>query len=235
MSKIALITGGAKRIGKHLAIAYAKQGYDIALHVGKSDGSSTVKEIEKLGQRAKIFPANLQNSKEVENLLTTVIESFGTPEVLINSAAVFDRGIIQQTNADLLVKEFSINFFAPFLLSRDFYQYCKRGHILNFLDTSIQTIRTKYSAYLLSKKALAEFTKMAAYEFAPHIRVNAISPGPILPPADKDESYFKKVGKTTLLQRTGNPDHIVQAALFLQNHDYITGQILHVDGGGYAL
>lgn len=228
-----LITGGAKRIGKTLALEFASWGYNIALHYRSNDDSAqNVKsKIEALGVACELYKKDLSNIKEADSLIREVFDRQNDLSVLINNASIFNKAMITETSNKLISSTMDINFVAPFVLSREFYKIVKSGNIINFIDTKSAKNYSKYSIYTLSKKILAEFTKMSALEFAPHIRVNGIAPGLILPPKGEDEAYLDRLAKNIPLQKKGNVSLIVNSIKFLLENDYITGQIIFVDGG----
>ena len=229
----ALVTGGAKRIGQAIVLALARMGYDIALHHRSTDPGSIIDQIkqELPGRRCVPFQADLADVDAVQGLISRVTAEFPNLTVLVNNASVFLPARITDTGHDLLMDQVTINFTAPFLLSRDFARTGCHGVIINMLDTRISTSTTTHAAYLLSKKALAELTLMAAREFAPHIRVNGIAPGLIMPPEGENEAYLTGLAARVPLQRPGDPDRVVDALRFIIQHDYLTGQIIYVDGG----
>ncbi|MDX9702136.1 MAG: SDR family oxidoreductase [Candidatus Auribacterota bacterium] len=233
MSPTALITGAGKRIGRELALYLAGQGYDIAAHYHLSQQSAhtLAEDIRRMGRKCVLFQADLSSHTDAEHLMEAVIQQCEGLELLINNASVFNKNSIGQTDFAFLQYHFMINCFAPMLLSRDFAKHLARGHIINILDTKITRSKTVYCAYTLSKKTLAEFTKMAAVEFAPDIRVNAVAPGVILAPPDKDEQYLASLITQVPLKRKGEPSDICGAVNFLIANKYITGQILYIDGG----
>ncbi len=234
MKKVALITGGAKRLGREIALYLANCGYDIALHYNSSEkpAKNTQTEIVKLDVSCEIFKANLSNESD---LISRVHEKFSNLDILINSASIFEKSLMADTSTQFLEKHLKVNLAAPFWLSRDFAKTFKKGHIINILDTRITSQRTSYAAYSISKKALAEMTKMAAFEYAPKIRVNAVAPGLILPPEGKDESYLDNLAKGIPLKRKGTIKSILNTVNFLLNNDYITGQIIFCDGGEHLI
>ena len=192
--KSALITGGAKRIGKAIAVHLAESGFDIALHynTSKKEALETAREIKGLGQKCLIFKCDFNKISNTLSLIKEVKKSFPSLNLLINNASIFKEGLLTNTDVNQFENHFNINLKTPFFLSRDFAKLCKRGHIINILDTNITRKHSKYFSYNLSKKMLHEFTKMAAVELAPNIRVNAVAPGPILPPPYKDLKYLQK-------------------------------------------
>ncbi len=233
MDQAVLVTGGAKRIGREIALFLAEKGYDIALHFGSSEKEA--KEVSGLvaekGRRCRLFQCDLGDMKAVSSLIPDVRRSFPDLSLLVNNASIFKRARFMETDFDLFDRHFNINFKTPFFLSRDFARLCKTGQIINILDTKISKTLIEYFVYTLSKKALFEFTKMAAKELGPHIRVNGIAPGLILPASDMREKDFEKMGDHIPLQKTGNPQAIIQAVDFLIGNDFVTGETIFVDGG----
>ena len=237
LKKSALITGGAKRIGKAIAVFLAEKGFDIALHYNnsKKEAQITQKEIEKTGRRCILFKSNFNNINESSNLIKKVKNKFPTLCILVNNASIFEEGTFLKTKFSQLEKHININFNVPFILSQDFAKSCKKGQIINMLDTNIVRKHSKYFVYNLSKKALYEFTKMAAYELGPNIRVNAIAPGPILPPSDKDDYFLKTNHGKIPLKNKGSVKNIMQAMDYLIKNDFVTGQCLFIDGGRHLI
>ena len=233
--KSALVTGGAQRIGKSIVFALSAMGYDIALHYNHSRerAEEIAEQIRLDGGRCELFQADLFRADELSRVMENVFEKFPGLSLLVNNASVFERSTLLETEEELFERQMNINFKAPLFLSRNFARVCREGHIINILDAKIAHNKFNYFAYTLSKKALAEFTKMAALELAPRIRVNGIGPGPILPPPMENDDYLDKLVKNIPLQRRGNPELITHSLRFLLENDYITGQVLYVDGGDH--
>ena len=233
MFKAALITGGARRIGAEIVKFLAKLGYNIALHynTSKENAKKIKEEVESVGVKCKLFQCDLSEEKKALKLLNDVKKEFPELILLINNASIFIRSKIKETDSDAFNKIFNINFKAPYILSRDFAKIINKGNVINIIDTKINNNDYIYAAYTLSKKILADFTLMAAKEFAPNIRVNAIAPGIILPPAGKTEEYLKNIIKKVPLKKRGETEDIIKALEFLLNNEYITGQIIYVSGG----
>ncbi|RJP57914.1 MAG: SDR family oxidoreductase [Candidatus Auribacter fodinae] len=233
MKGTALITGGAKRIGREVALSLAKNGYNIAITYNHSrqDALGVCNAIRDIGQRAQAFQCDFLDKNAVFSLIEEVHTACPDLSVLINNASVFERAPLVDTEESLFDRQMLINFKIPYFLTRDFARLSGKGSVINFLDTKISKNGFVYSAYTLSKKALADFTKMAALELAPDIRVNGICPGVILPPPDKDESYLDNLINSVPLLKKGSTDDITNAVLFLLENEYLTGQFIFVDGG----
>ncbi len=231
--KVALVTGGAKRIGEAICRALARSGYSIALHYSTSgiEADQTAKRIHKEGGVCATFACDLTDAHATEDLVPSVLEEFGRLDVLINSASIFEKSSLESGSLELWDRHFAVNLKAPYVLMRSFARYAKEGSIINLLDTHIVRNKTTHAAYLLSKKALADLTKMAAVEFAPRIRVNAVAPGIILPPVSQEDKYLDRLAKQIPLQRKGKVENIAHAVSFLLENDYVTGQVIYVDGG----
>jgi pteridine reductase len=227
------VTGGAVRLGKELALTLARAGYDIALHYNASEQAAdrTADLCRAAGVRCEIFRGDFRDANCIPGLMDDVAARFPHLDLLVNSASVYESNPIAKTTPDLLDRQWCVNFKAPFLLMKAFHLRVGRGAIVNVLDNKIAFNQFQYAAYLLSKKALAEATKMAALEFAPHIRVNGIAPGVVLPASTRDEAYLEWRKEAIPVGRMGDPDRLCQGFMALVSNDFINGQILFVDGG----
>lgn len=235
MQKTALITGGAQRIGKAIATYLASKGWSIAVHYNASDQAANELTSE-LSNRypSQIFSpfrANLTIDSETENLIPSVISKMGVPVLLINNASVFEPKSLKESSINFIDEQLTVNFKAPFILSRDFANLCQKGNIINFVDTRITTNKSNFAAYTLAKKVLWELTKMAAYELGPAIRVNAIAPGLTLAPAEKGDDYLNALAKHITMQRPGGVEPILRSLDYILENEYLTGQLLFCDGG----
>jgi len=235
MRQIALITGASKRIGKALAEHLAEKGWNIALHFNSSKASATelAKQLSEKypKQKFEVFRCNLAEINEVVNLVPSVVSVFGKIDLLINNASVFDSGYLKETTLELYENQVNVNLKAPFFLIRDFSNHCKKGNIINFVDTRITSNKSNFAAYSLSKKGLWDITKMAALELAPQIRVNAIAPGVTLPPDDKDDRYLMNLAKKIPMKKPGGVAPIISSIDYILENDHLTGQLLFADGG----
>ena len=229
----ALVTGGAKRLGRAIVLSLAEAGYDIALHYRSShrDAESAADAVYTLGRTCQLFRCDFNDQKNVDTLIPRVAEVFPDCRVLINSASIFERASLVKTDSDQFDRHVQINLKVPVFLTQAFARYFGHGHVINMLDTKVARTVTHYFVYTLTKKALADFTKMAARELGPDIRVNGVSPGIILPSLYHSDLDHQRMAKRLPLKRKGEPDHIVNAIRFLLQNDYITGANLFVDGG----
>jgi NAD(P)-dependent dehydrogenase (short-subunit alcohol dehydrogenase family) len=231
-----LITGAARRIGRKLALACAKAGANIVIHHAHSDSDakSLRTEIIGLGRRAWVFKADFSDSSQTRNLIPLINQS--TPiHYLINNAAIFEAHTLESTSLEDWDKHIAINLTAPFLLSQSFAQQAHDGaRIVNILDWRAHHPGADHFPYTISKSALAAMTKSMAVALAPKIIVNALALGAILPPTDGNTN--PEITKNIPLKRWANDGEIEQALLFLLTcPEYITGEIIHVDGGRHLI
>ncbi|RUR31378.1 SDR family oxidoreductase [Vreelandella nanhaiensis] len=231
-NKAALVTGGATRLGRHFSEALADAGYDIALHVNSSreEAEEVADGIREKGRECEILPCNFIRDP-LDTLIHTAKERFPNLNVLLNSASTYQAAPIADTNLAMLETQFRVNLFTPLLLTQHFAKIVDKGCVINIIDNKVAYHQYPYAAYLLSKKGLADMTRMAALEFAPHIRVNGIAPGVILPASIRSHEYLTWRLEGIPLNRQGAPDHLVHALHYLLGNDFVTGQVLFVDGG----
>ncbi len=234
--KVALVTGGAVRVGRELALTLARAGLKVAVHYGKSrqQADETVAEIKSLGGEAAPFQAGLRDVQSIPGLMEQVSNRFGRVDILVNSAAIFVPGDLFSTNEESWDEHFAINLKAPFFLAREFVRQLgsdRAGQIVNIVDWRIVRPGADYLVYTLTKSALLTMTKSLAKALAPQVRVNAIAPGAILPPPGKNLDYLASLAEHIPLNRSGSPADVAHALLYLLTADFVTGQLLFVDGG----
>ena len=232
-SGAALVTGGARRLGRSIALELAQRGYDIALHYNHStqDAEKTASEIRMLGVACELLQANLEDGKASEKLAQQAFKRFPQLNVLINNASIFERGSLLESDAALLARHMRINFEAPLLLTQAFARSAKEGNVINMVDARVMQAKHSHVCYLLSKKALYHFTQMAAVELAPRIRVNGVCPGFVLPSSEHEKDYEIRLKTRLPLQEIASVQDVVQAIFTLLESPSMTGQFLYVDGG----
>ena len=234
--KTVLITGAARRLGRVFALACARAGANVVIHHGHSDtDAETLRtEINRLDRQAWVFQADLSDSSQAQGLIPLINHS--TPiHLLINSAAIFESLTFDTTSIEDWEKHIAINLTAPFLLSQSFARQAEQGaRIVNILDWRALRPGADHFPYTVSKSALAAMTKSMAVALAPGITVNALALGAILPPADGKKT--PEIIKNVPLKRWAEIDEVEQALLFLLTSPaYITGEIIHVDGGRHLV
>ena len=235
-NKVALVTGGAVRVGRAIALGLAEAGADVVITYNSSAGPAekAVADIEALGRGALSVQSNFNRAPDMERLVAEVVAHFGHLDVLVNSAAIFEPGRWHDTTEENWDRHFAINLKAPFFLSQAFAQALgedARGHIVNIADWRGVRPGTDHVAYTLTKSGLIAMTKSLALALAPRVQVNAIAPGLILPPPGRDESYLQKKAPSIPLQRPGSAEEIVKAVLYLVRSDFATGDLVYVTGG----
>lgn len=235
-TQAALVTGGATRLGRHFAEALADAGYDIALHVNSSrhEAEDVAAGIRKKGRECGIFACNFLSHAPEDDLgllIRNVQARFAGLSLLVNSASAYEPAPLAKTDLSMLESQFRVNMFTPLLLTRHFAEAVEQGCVVNIVDNKIAYHQYPYAAYLLSKKGLAEMTRMAALEFAPRIRVNGIAPGVVLPASRRTSDYIEWRIDGIPAKRQGDPDHLVAALRYVLDNPFVVGQILFVDGG----
>ena len=231
--KTALVTGGAKRIGSAIAGGLAKEGVNVVVHYSKSRDEATKlrEEVRRMGVKSWLASADFNDPDSCKQLIVKSYELAGRLDILINNASVFLPTTIESVDLEAMNIEMLTNAWAPFLLSRYFAEKAESGKIVNLLDTRIVGYDFNHVAYYLSKKMLEVLTKMLALKLAPKITVNGVAPGLILPPKGKDTSYLELKKDEVPLKKYGSISNIVETVLFFLKNDFVTGQIVHVDGG----
>ena len=211
----------------------ASLGYDVALHCNSSlDAARQLAQaLQATGCRCDVFKQDFTESFDTDAFLGDVLARFPTLECVLNNASAYEAGVAQNTSRELLETQFKVNFVTPFLLAGSFARQVGKGQVINILDNKIAYHQYQYSAYLLSKKTLAEFTRMAALEFAPDIRVNGIAPGVTLPGDTRGDAYVNWRIEGIPLKKKGNDAQLMKALSYVLQNDFVTGQILFVDGG----
>lgn len=230
----ALVTGGAVRVGRAIALGLARAGYDLIVHYHASAGAAeeTADALRAAGARAETARADLTRPEEISRPFEAAEAAFGGLDLLVNNAAIFPRVDPLEATAEDWDRVFALNARAAFLCSQEAGRRMERGAIVNIVDTGASQAWPAYVPYVASKAALASVTRGLAAAFAPRIRVNGVAPGPVLlPEGDDGEADREAAGRRTALGRVGSPEDVAQAVVYLAGADYVTGEILRVDGG----
>lgn len=233
IGKIALVTGAARRLGRSIALSLARAGADVLVHYRThgNQAKAVADEIAVLDRRAWTVDADLGDAVQVEALMERAIGMVGRIDILINNASIFPEDSVMDLSADALMRSVAIHAAAPLILSRRLAKQGRDGHIVNLLDSRVEDYDRRHASYHLGKRMLLTLTRMLALELAPRIAVNAVAPGLILPPEGQDLSYLQKLAESNPLKRYGDPKDITDAVLFLLQSDFVTGQVMYVDGG----
>lgn len=231
--KVALVTGAAKRLGRAIALALAEEDVNVIVHfsTAAAEAEATAREIRRRRRKAWTLRADLSDPSQAGGLLARAAHAAGPIDFLINNASVFTPSRLTDFTPEDLQANVQINALASLLLARAFAAQRRAGAIVNLLDTRITSYDREHAAYHLSKRMLYTLTKMMALEFAPRVRVNAVAPGLILPPPGRDYAWLRRRVNTNPLRRLGTPQGLAAAVVFLLRSDFVTGQVLYVDGG----
>jgi len=232
--KVALVTGAAKRLGRAVALRLAEEGADVVVHYRSSqhEAQEAVKEIEKLGRRAVAIGANLDEVSEIRRLADEGARHFGRLDILVNSAANFLPASMISTTEQIWDAALDTNLRAPFFCAQAAAPWLRRtqGTIINFADAGGLLGWPGYIPHSVSKAGVIMLTKVLAKALSPEVRVNAIAPGTITMKGDPPEWEADFI-KLAPLRRTGSPDDITDAVLYLIGAQFMTGHILVLDGG----
>lgn len=240
--KVALITGGAKRVGQALALALAGHGCNVVVHYGQSgtEAGQTAAKIRALNVKAWAVAANLAAEAEIKTLVPFTLEHAGRLDILINNASIFPPEDFMGASSESWDRNHSINLKAPFLLSQDFARALppgRQGKIINLLDATAMRPKNHHFSYTVSKYGLEGLTLATAHALAGrNIQVNGIALGAILPSVNDERAMFDRMAAKIPAKRTGNPQDVVNAMLYLiQAADFVTGEIIRVDGGKHLV
>ncbi|HET9155323.1 MAG TPA: SDR family oxidoreductase [Myxococcaceae bacterium] len=236
--RVTLVTGGAIRVGRAIVQALAADGATVAVHHHASveEARSLVTELRSQGRRAEAFRADLTDDVQLASLVADVERSLGPIEVLVNSAAGFTRAPFLDTDAATLDAEWRLNARAPFLLTRAVAKGMlerREGVVVNILDIGGALVPWRnYSAYCMTKAAMQMLTQVLALELAPHVRVNGVAPGTVLPPESLGAAEREQLRSRIPLGRFGTAEDVAATVRFLiTGSDFVTGQVIAVDGG----
>lgn len=234
--RIAFVTGGAKRLGRAIALKLAADGWDVAIHCHQStaEAEATADEIRALGRRSLVLQADLAEESDVETLLPAVGHELGAVSCLVNNASVFEMDKIDTVTRDSWDRHIETNLRAPFVLSQAFARQLPEGadgNIINMLDQRVWKLTPYFMSYTVAKMGLWTLTRTMALALAPKIRVNAIGPGPTLPSPRQSPEHFAAQSSAMPLGHGATPDEIAAAVLYILSAPSMTGQMIALDGG----
>ncbi len=234
MTKAVLITGAGARLGKALALRFAREGCDVALHYNTSDTGAreAAGAIREMGRQAVLLQADLGDPEACKTLVERAIDALPHLDGLINSASVFERDTLATMEAAFFSHHRRINAEAPLFLGQTFWRkIAGDGWILNLIDAKVRQITPEFFSYTLSKLALEDVTRMLAMACAPKVRVNAIAPGLVLRSGAQSDADFERVHDLNPLKYGPRAEDICDMAVTLANARATSGQIVTVDGG----
>lgn len=234
--RTALVTGGARRVGRALSLALADAGADVVVNYNASESAAreTVAEIEARGGRAVSIGADVSRSDDVARLVAGAEQAFGRLDIVVNNASLFERAAFADIDEADWDRVLAVNLKGPFMLAQRAAPLLRRdgGAIVNIVDLSAMQPWPSFAHHAVSKAGLLHLTRVLARALAPDIRVNAIAPGTVLPPEDTEG---EEGSERRLVSREGRTDDVVAALMYLLRSDFVTGENLVVDGGRMLL
>ena len=242
----ALVTGAGKRLGREIALYLAQRGYDVAVHYSKSrdEADQVVAQIAAMGRRGAALQADLLDDAQSECLVARAAAGLGGAlDVLVNNASIFEYDTLQTATRTSWDRHMQSNLRAPFVLMQAFAaqvppavpdaakEPMAQGLVVNMIDQRIEKLTPEFMSYTLAKMGLWALTQTGAQALAPHVRVNAIGPGPTLQGVRQSPDHFAKQRAATILGRGANPGDVTAAVGFFLDVPSVTGQFIAVDGG----
>lgn len=234
--RVALVTGGARRVGRSIALGLAEAGFSVAIHCRHSlaEAEATAHEVEASGVRSLVVPCDLADEAAVQRLLPRVREALGPVGVLVNNASTFERDEVGDASRAGWDAHMEANLRAPFVLIQAFARALPEdasGVVVNLLDERVWSPTPHFVSYTISKAALWALTQTMALALAPRIRVNGVGPGPTLPSARQTQAQFDRQAASVPLGHGTSPEEVAQAVLAILALPAMTGQMLALDGG----
>jgi glucose 1-dehydrogenase len=233
----ALVTGGARRVGKAISLALARAGCDLLLHYHRSSAAAeeVAGEAEALGSKVGLVGVDVADPAAAETVIAAA-EELAPLRVLVNSAAIFPDDTLLDVSPEDWRRTLAVNLEAPVFLTQAFARAMPsdgEGAVVNVTDWRVERPYPDHFSYTVAKGALDVFTQTAAEALAPRIRVNGVALGAMLPPPGKDSAYLKALAMEIPLERIGGAEVVADAVLFLLHSDFITGEIIRLDGGAH--
>jgi NAD(P)-dependent dehydrogenase (short-subunit alcohol dehydrogenase family) len=231
-----LVTGAARRLGRVIALDFARRGWLVGVHChsSRAEASALVAEIEAMGSRAAMLQADLAQIDALAPLIAACSERLGPPTGLINNAACFNWDSIASIDPESWQSHLDVNLRAPVFLTQAFANQLPHGavgNVINVIDQKVLHLDPEFFSYTVAKSALWAATQMLAQTLSPRIRVNAVAPGPVLPSQNQDKVSFEREVSATLLKRPVSAEDVAAAIRFLVETPSVTGQMIALDSG----
>lgn len=231
----ALVTGGGVRVGRSVVLELAAAGYDVAVHYHASEEAAreTARAVREEGGVGAALRADLRDPDAAARLVAEAHDELGGLDLLVNSAASFPRAEPREVTVEAWDDVFSLNARAPFLCAREAVRHmpAEGGSVVNVADVAAFEAWPNRAPYAATQSALVSLTRSLAVAWAPEVRVNAVAPGPVLLPDGAEEEERRRAEASTALGRLGDPRDVAGAVLYLDRAEYVTGEVLRVDGG----
>jgi len=243
---VALVTGGARRLGRAIALELAAQGWDVAVHCHRSvdEAEALATQIRAAGRRAAVLRADLADEGATAQLIAACTAALGVPTCLVNNASLFQYDVATSFSYASLDTHMRTNVAAPLLLARELHKALgaagttaaePRGVVINLLDQKLDNLNPDFLSYTLSKSALQTATVQLAQALAPRLRVVGVAPGITLVSGEQSEQSFRRAHRVTPLGQSSTPEDIAQAVAYLAQARAVTGTTLYVDGGQHLM
>lgn len=233
--KRALVTGAGSRLGQAIAVGLGSAGMHVGVHYHSNlEGArETARQIEVAAGRAHLFAADLSSRQQARQLVDAAIEALGGLDLLVLSAGTFENVNYTAIDDDTWDRTLDLNLAAPFAVAHQATGALKesRGNIVFITCSSVLRPFRGYLPYVVAKAGAYQLMRALAMQLAPVVRVNAVAPGMVLPPADMDPQQVERVAEQSLLRSVGDPDDVVRAVIYLASSPFVTGEQLVVDGG----
>jgi NAD(P)-dependent dehydrogenase (short-subunit alcohol dehydrogenase family) len=230
--KTAIVTGGAVRLGREISIALAAKGVNVCVAYNSSEDAAM--ELTRNLPNAVAVKCDVRDEADVKRMFELALERFKTVDILVNNAAVFSRTPVDRLTTEEFDSVIEINLRGSYLCALEAARIMSTqqgGKIIQIADVGGIIPWSAYMPYSISKAGVIMMVKCMARAFAPHVQVNAIAPGVVLPEEGLSEEEIKKSLSRNAIKRTGSPEEVTNAILFLLNSDYITGETIVIDGG----
>ena len=242
-TRVALVTGAGRRVGRVIALALARHGWDVAVHCHRSraEADAVAAEIIAMGRRAAVLQADLSDEAAASRLVGDCIAALGTPTCLVNNASLFQYDVATSFSYASLDTHMRTNVAAPLLLSRELHRALTagdaehRGVVINLLDQKLDNLNPDFLSYTLSKAALSTATMQLAQALAPALRVVGVAPGRTMVSGDQSSGGFARAHQMTPLGQSSTPEDIAEAVCYLATARAVTGTTLFVDGGQHLM
>jgi pteridine reductase len=232
---IALVTGGAIRVGRAISLGLAKSGYNLVINYRSSHTAARElqERVRSMGRRVVLAPGDVSHAADVDGIAATVEQEFGRLDVLVNSASLFRARSLLEVDEAEWDRVMGVNLKGPFLMVRELARLLRtsRGTVVNIVDLSALRPWDDFPHHSVAKAGLLHLTRVMARVLAPEVRVNAVAPGNVLAPEGFSERWLEEDRRRTPLQREGTPEDVVRTVLFLVRSPFITGEVIVVDGG----
>jgi NAD(P)-dependent dehydrogenase (short-subunit alcohol dehydrogenase family) len=238
--RVGIVTGGGVRVGRAIALGLAAAGADVFVHYNRSAGPAeeTAAQARELGVRAAVGSVDLSDPSRAGDLVDLAVERLGTPSILVNSASGFPTDTISDVTLENWRRTFDLTLASPVFATQAFADALPmdlQGAVVNITDVRTHRPYREHFSYIVAKGGIDAFTRTAALQLAPRIRVNAVALGVILPPPGEGDDYATQLAEELPLAKVGGTEPVVAAVLSLLGNDFVTGEIVRVDGGGHLV